>query len=128
MSTQAMLDVYEEHAVKYNLDTIIRDLEKNPNLYNDDDYIKVNLPDTLAKFRSGNGEGIWAVPYTKNDIKICASNNVGTRFKVVVFNDCIYYPFRMGDIIQVEIIDEDQRPILDKEWLDKNKKLRKFYE
>ena len=63
-----------------------------------------------------------------NDQRISDKNILGTKFKVVVLNNCLSYPFRVGDIIQVKIINEEQRPIIDKEWLDQNEKLRMFYD
>lgn len=63
-----------------------------------------------------------------NDQRISDKNILGTKFNVVVLNNCLSYPFRVGDIIQVKIINEEQRPIIDKEWLDQNEKLRMFYD
>lgn len=114
--------------IDYGLETIIRKMEEDPQLLNEENYIKVNLPTTLAKFKSGNGEGIWAIPYEMNDQRISDKNILGTKFNVVVLNNCLSYPFRVGDIIQVKIINEEQRPIIDKEWLDQNEKLRMFYD
>ena len=122
------IDNSEAIAKNQGLETIIRKIYEDETFLNENNYIKVNLPNTREKFRSGNGEGIWAVPYTKEDQKISDDNILRTTFKVIVLNDCIYYPFRYGVIIQVKIVNVDQRPILDKEWLDTHSKLREFYE
>ena len=95
--------------IDYGLETIIRKMEEDPQLLNEENYIKVNLPTTLAKFKSGNGEGIWAIPYEMNDQRISDKNILGTKFNVVVLNNCLSYPFRVGDIIQVKIINEAER-------------------
>lgn len=82
-------------------------------------YIKVNLPESKAKFASGNGEGIWACPVTEKDENIYNTGAKGDTFDVYVLNDCISYPFRCASIITVAITSDDTRPILDYNWMDK---------
>lgn len=54
---------------------------------------KLNLPDTVDKFLSGNGEGIWATVeksehYHDDDKDDC----IGKHFYAYALNDSIYYP------------------------------------
>ena len=75
-----------------------------------DYYFKVNLPDTLDSYKSGNGEGVWA--YTdfesyekwKNDEK-------DSIIYVRILNDSIYYNgLEYGDLVPVELRGE-YRPV-----------------
>lgn len=83
----------------------------------ENDIFKVNLPNSIQKFESGNGEGIWAAYLTTEDKMIENSSEIGSTFKVVVLNDCIYYPFTYGSVIQVKTTGKETRPVLDKEWI-----------
>ena len=85
---------------------------------NEKNYIKVNLPDTIASFKSGNGEGIWACPVTIEDKVICNSNVKDTEFNVYALNDCIYYPIACASIIRVKCTGKNTRPILSYDWMD----------
>jgi hypothetical protein len=81
-------------------------------------YIKVNLPDSEEKFKSGNGEGIWAYPVTEADELICNNGGVGETFDVYTMNDCIMYPFTCATIIKVRNTGAETRPVLDYDWMD----------
>jgi hypothetical protein len=85
---------------------------------NEEDYIKVNLPDSEKNFKSGNGEGIWACPVTEADKIIYHTGDTGETFDVYVLNDCITYPFSCASIIKVRITGSETRPILDYDWMD----------
>jgi len=80
-------------------------------------YIKVNLPESKAKFQSGNGEGIWACPVTTQDEAVCNNGNRGDTFDVYVLNDCITFPFACASIIKAMVTSNDTRPILDYNWM-----------
>ena len=79
--------------------------------------MKVNLPGSIAKFETGNGEGIWARPYTENDSKIYGDSILNTPFEVILLNHAITYPFPWGSVITVRNITKDGRPVLDKEQI-----------
>lgn len=80
-------------------------------------YLKVNLPDTISGYRSGNGEGCWALPYTEEDKEILDKDEKDTKAKIILCNDSIYYrPLVYGSVLQVEIR-PDARPVLDIEWM-----------
>ena len=70
------------------INTSVIDIELNQ--------MKVNLPDSIAKFELGNGEGIWAVPYTSVDLEIYTKDILNEEFEVVLLNQAITYPFFMG--------------------------------
>ena len=84
-----------------------------------EDLIKVNLPDSIEKFKTGNGEGIFATYYSDKDKEIGEAGKAGELFEVVVLNNALYYPFRWGSIITVKSNGTEYRPNLDKEWISK---------
>jgi len=78
-----------------------------------EEYIKVNLPDSEENYQSGNGEGVWACPVDDIQHQLIHDYVVGSIVKVVVLNNCFYYPLNYGDIVSVIITNEKNRPILD---------------
>ena len=78
---------------------------------------KANLPDSKSKFESGNGEGVWVIPLTKEDESITKSDINGEKSQVIILNDAIYYPFPYGTILTIENR-TGYRPLLNYEWLD----------
>lgn len=81
--------------------------------------IKVNLPDSSAKFISGNGEGIWAALYDDKAKDIYAKSTLNEEFEVVTLNSALTYPFPWGSRITVVLINTDGRPVLSKDWISK---------
>lgn len=79
--------------------------------------IKVNLPDTIEKFKTGNGEGVWAIPYTEEDFEIFNSLELNKDFKVILLNQPICYPLQWGSVIIVKTLQKDCRPVLSKDWI-----------
>lgn len=55
-------------------------------------YIKVNLPSSIEDYKTGNGEGMWAVVASQEDFDIEQAEVEGTKFKVYLCNDSFYYP------------------------------------
>lgn len=79
---------------------------------------KVNLPSSIEKFESGNGEGIWACSYNQESADIYASGTLNKEFEVVVLNDAICYPFPWGCVITVVMVNNpNNRPVLSKRWI-----------
>jgi len=81
-------------------------------------YFKLNLPESEAKFKSGNGEGIWVYPLTDADEAIYDNAVSGETFDCIAMNDCITYPFACATIIKGRNTGSDTRPILDYDWFD----------
>jgi hypothetical protein len=81
------------------------------------DYLKVNLPDSLRGFNTGDGEGIWACPVSSDDIEIYKADVKGSEFFVYALNDCICYPIKCASIIKVKCTG-GCRPVLSYEWID----------
>jgi hypothetical protein len=83
-----------------------------------DKYFKLNLPNSVAEFISGNGEGIWVYPLTDADKTIYDNDIKGETFDCIVMNDCITYPIQCGSIIKGRITGSDTRPTIDFDWFD----------
>lgn len=81
--------------------------------------IKVNLPGSIEAFSTGNGEGIWAVPFSQKDLEVYNNEEVGQEFEVIILNTPITYPFRWGSVITVKNTSKDTRPVLSKGWIEK---------
>lgn len=81
-------------------------------------YFKLNLPNTVDEFISGNGEGIWVYPLADADKTIYDNAIKGETFDCIAMNDCLTYPIRCGSIIKGRITGSDTRPIIDYDWLD----------
>lgn len=92
------------------INTSVIDIELNQ--------MKVNLPDSIAKFELGNGEGIWAGPYTSVDLEIYTKDILNEEFEVVLLNQAITYPFLWGSVITVKNIRPGCRPVLSREWIE----------
>ena len=100
----------EEFCEKHNITNIARDIAEGTFVIEEEEYLKVNLPDSIQKWKNGNGEGCWAVPYEVEDKSIMDIK--GEKFKVVLCNDCIYYPFPFGTVIEAESRGTEFRPVL----------------
>ncbi len=74
-------------------------------------YFKFNLPDTFESYRTGNGEGIWAVALTKELTEEIDKGRVG-QFHAYAANDPVYYPnLKCGSRILGETRGADNRPV-----------------
>jgi len=74
--------------------------------------IKVNLPPTIEEFRSGNGEGIWAVPVDSGALsKARSDESVGEQIEVYALNDSVYYPGVVWGSRVVCVTRGDCRPV-----------------
>lgn len=70
-----------------------------------DKYIKVNIPDSLNSYETGNGEGMWAMATNEEDYKKIIDDNSKSELVVVqLHNDCFYYQddIKFLDYIVVE--------------------------
>lgn len=55
-------------------------------------YFKLNLPPSFDEYRSGNGEGIWAVAASAADNKLARGNSEDKQFEAYLCNYSTYYP------------------------------------
>ena len=107
----------EENSKSLGLVNKIRDIYEETFDLQDERKMKFNLPESKAKFISGNGEGIWGIPLTDEDYEIYEAESVGETFKVVLLNQAFTYPFPWGSIITVETRGSN-RPVLSYDWFD----------
>ena len=65
---------------------------------------KVNLPSNEDCFKSGNGEGVWAITTDENHKKFANNiNSKNEKFLVRLLNEPIYYDsLHWGDYVLVE--------------------------
>lgn len=85
-------------------------------------YLQVNLPDKHSSYLSGNGEGCWAIPLTKEDKVFLDEDKPNTTAKIILCNGSVYFPpIVYGTVLQVEIR-SGKRPVLDIEWMQKQLK------
>ena len=111
------IELAESRAKSLGLKTMVREIaEENYTLY-EQLYIKFNIPESEEKFKSGNGEGVWAQPLTEEDKEICDSNSTGDTFKVIILNSALTFPFDWGTVVTVETRG-DSRPVLSYDWFD----------
>ena len=115
---EAAMKQTEEQAKALGLETMARSISEEKYTLNEDNYMKFNLPDSAAKFKSGNGEGVWGIPLMKCDRDTYNDNSTsGVKFNVIILNDALTYPFKWGTIIKVETRG-DSRPVVNYDWLD----------
>lgn len=107
---------HEERCKSLGIKSAVQEIEDGK-ISTDTEQMKVNLPDSIAKFSTGNGEGIWARPYTEEDSKIYNDCTLNTPFEVVLLNHALTYPFPWGSVITVRNITKEGRPVLDKKWI-----------
>lgn len=109
----------EEHVSALGLTTVARQIAEGTYDVPDDNLMKFNLPTSQSGFDTGNGEGVWGVPYTEADQKIYdnSDNTRGVLFQVVLLNDAISYPFPYGTVLTVETR-ATNRPVINYKWLD----------
>ena len=107
----------EEQAKELGLETMARQIAQEEYILNEENYLKFNLPDSAAKFESGNGDGVWGVPLTDADNAIYKGTEKGVQFKVILLNGAFTYPLAWGSIITVETRG-DSRPVLSYDWFD----------
>ncbi len=66
-------------------------------------YIRLNLPDTIGRYNSGNGEGIFAVIAEPEDREKYDKDQLGGQFFAYSCSDSFYYPdIHCGDLILAE--------------------------
>ena len=108
----------ESRAKDLGLETMARKIAQEEFILDEDTYMKFNIPDSEEKFKSGNGEGVWAMPLTPDDRAIYKDDSaVGKKFQVIILNDALTYPIEWGSIITVESRGDD-RPVLSYDWFD----------
>jgi hypothetical protein len=77
---------------------------------NEANYIKVNLPDSAESYKSGHGEGVWAVVDDQTFVK--HSNNENGISFAMILNDSLYYPgIDIGFVVPIELRG-DKRPVV----------------
>lgn len=79
-------------------------------------HIKVNLPSNKGNYKSGNGEGCWAL--VDDETKEAYDNDVESgEYKAILDNDSFYYPGLLaGKEIPIEMRGEF-RPVVPYQWL-----------
>lgn len=107
---------HEEFCKALGLKSALREISEGK-INTSENLIRVNLPNSIEKFKTGNGEGIWATYYSDKDKDIGESGKAGELFEVVVLNNALTYPFRCGTIITVKSNGTNYRPNLHKEWI-----------
>ena len=89
-----------------NTDIHIKDM------YQQEQYFKVNLPNNLFSYNTGNGEGIWVEATSQEEYQKYLSRETKQFIKVKLLNNSVYYPsLVMNTIIEVELRGDD-RPVL----------------
>ena len=77
----------------------------------------VNLPRNWPSYKSGNGEGVWAVALKEEDYAQYTSISDNGTMEVMLLNDSIHYSkLKWGTIVEAEHRG-DKRPVLDKKTL-----------
>ena len=80
------------------------------------EYIKINLPDSEEKYRSGNGEGCFCLVTPEVKAAYDADEN-GTTYEGILDNDSVYYPgLNHGTLIPFEMRGSF-RPVVPYTWL-----------
>ncbi len=115
--TEKQLTEHEEDCRHLGLISALRQIE-NGEIDTETNQMKVNLPDCIEKFETGNGEGIWATPYTDDDLKIFSEEIINKEFQVVLLNQAITFPFPWGSVITVKNIRPECRPVLSRDWIE----------
>lgn len=65
--------------------------------------VRLNLPDTIENYKSGNGEGIFAVIPEKEDQEKYDADHSDGQFFAYSCSDSFYYPnIHCGDLILAE--------------------------
>ena len=80
------------------------------------EHIKVNIPENIGDYKSGNGEGCWVI--VDDDVKRAYDNDEnGTVYEGILDNDCWCYPELLHGIrIQFEMRGKF-RPVASVEYL-----------
>lgn len=83
------------------------------------EHIKVNLPSNEESYKSGNGEGCWAL--ADEEVKAAYDNDEKEGdYTVILDNDSFYYPGLMaGTKIPIEMRGTN-RPVAPYKWLVEN--------
>jgi len=85
--------------------------------------IKVNLSRNLADFKSGNGEGVFAIPLTLTEFRWYLKGEEPIYLKgvirVMLLDNSLNYPSLVwGSVIEVELRGQN-RPVMTKEFMRK---------
>lgn len=78
--------------------------------------IKINLPSNEESYKSGNGEGCWALvdEQTKADHD---NDKTGSGYEAILDNNSVYYTgLNAGTKVPIEMRGE-YRPVVPYEWL-----------
>ncbi|WP_297489051.1 hypothetical protein [uncultured Cetobacterium sp.] len=86
---------------------------------NNIDRNKVNVPSTISKFNSKNGEGMWCCGITEDDRNKLNDDNYFGLATVVILNDCFEH---LTDLLYLDVIDVQcngsKRATITKEFFD----------
>lgn len=115
--TEEQIQEHEETCKNIGIFSALREIADGI-INTEKNQMKVNLPDSIEKFESGNGEGIWATPYKPEDLKIYTNEILNEEFEVVLLNYALTFPFPWGSVIKVKNIRPEYRPVLSKDWID----------
>lgn len=83
------------------------------------EYIKANIPNTMDKFISGNGEGVWVL-VDKETKRAYDEDASGGVYYGTLDNDCLYWNgLNAGEVIPFEMRG-NFRPVVLFDWLNGN--------
>ncbi|MGL5315858.1 MAG: hypothetical protein ACRC92_21565 [Peptostreptococcaceae bacterium] len=80
---------------------------------------KFNVPKDLESFNNGNGEGMWCIGATTEDVVKLDDDNYYGLAKIYVLNDSIYYPNLLNFMDAIEVqCHGNKRAVITKEHFD----------
>jgi hypothetical protein len=84
---------------------------------NDEQIFKGNIPDTMAGWVDGNGEGVWLQGLTEEDTANARDDNYTGTIQVILRNSSVYWsPMKYGTVLQFTARG-NKRPVLDIDWV-----------